>query len=94
MNKTRLRWLFFTLNCVIWMALVLVAQTAYSQISQVINVTSQTPGVSPIDSAIKWLGVNWTVIALAASELAALLPSKVNGIIHGVIRGLRAFFNK
>jgi len=33
-----------------------------------------------------WLSENWTVIALVISELAALLPTKVNGIIQFLVK--------
>lgn len=34
----------------------------------------------------EWLSKNWSLVALAVSEVAAFLPSKASGILHAVTR--------
>jgi hypothetical protein len=61
--------------------------------NQIVNVsTIQDPANTPVP-IWEWIQTNWAVVALIASEAAALLPTKINGIVQGVIRGLTAFFN-
>jgi len=36
--------------------------------------------------ALVWLTNHWVAVALISSEIAALLPTKVNGIIQGVTK--------
>ena len=49
---------------------------------------------SVINDTIIWLQTNWIVVALVASEVAALLPTKFNGIIQGAVKLLTLFFQK
>jgi len=37
---------------------------------------------------------NWIIIALIASEIAAFLPTKINGIIHAIIKVGQSIFRK
>jgi len=41
-----------------------------------------------------WMAANWELIALVISEAAALLPSKVNGIIHAALVFIKSAFIK
>jgi hypothetical protein len=41
-----------------------------------------------------FLQENWAVVALVISEVAALLPSKVSGILHAVVKIAGLFFKK
>lgn len=40
-----------------------------------------------------WIVDNWPAIALVVSEVAAFLPTKVSGIVQGVVKGLSAVFS-
>jgi hypothetical protein len=45
-------------------------------------------------NAGNWLAANWVPVALIVSEIAALLPTKANGIIQGVLKVLAETFKK
>jgi len=53
---------------------------------------------NPMDETIRpvtsWLQENWLILALIISEVAALLPSKVKGIIHAILKVGEAVFKK
>jgi hypothetical protein len=66
---------------------------ASADTNQIVNVSTLPDPVSQTRPVWDWIQTNWAVIALIASETAALLPTKINGIVQGVIRGLTAFFN-
>lgn len=42
----------------------------------------------------QWLISNWAIVALVLSELAALLPTKVSGIIHLLVTIMGKIINK
>lgn len=92
--KTSLRWLFFSFNCLLWGLVLLAGHTVYSQVSQIVTVNTAAAEPNLLSGAISWITKNWTIMALVVSEVAALLPTKVNGIVQGVIRGIAAFFKK
>jgi len=50
--------------------------------------------IDKIKPVMDWISTNWLVIALVASEAAALLPTKFNGIIQGALRILGKIFEK
>lgn len=41
-----------------------------------------------------WIGDHWVTVSLVVSEIAALLPTKVNGILQGILKLGNAFFKK
>lgn len=45
-------------------------------------------------SVLEWVQANWAVIALIVSETAALLPTKISGIVQAVVTGISAIFKK
>jgi len=42
----------------------------------------------------EWLAAHWVPVALIVSEIAALLPFKVSGILQGIIKVGTAIFGK
>jgi len=45
-------------------------------------------------TGIEWLAAHWVPVALIVSEIAALLPFKVSGILQGLIKIGTAIFRK
>lgn len=47
-----------------------------------------------LNTTVTWLVANWVPVALIVSEIAALLPTRVSGIIQGIIKLGAACFRK
>jgi len=61
---------------------------------QTVNVAPGMSAQTQTQPVWDWLQTNWAIIALVISEGAALLPTKFNGIIQGVVRMFSALFQK
>lgn len=86
--------LALTVNFIIWGAIFCIASVAVENVNQVVNIAQAAVAPSAIDNAYAWLSSNWTIVALVVSEVAALLPTKVNGIVQGIIRMFSGLFSK
>jgi hypothetical protein len=50
--------------------------------------------IDNFQTASSWAIDNWVIIALVVSEVAALLPAKIKGILHGLVKLGNAIFQK
>lgn len=87
-----LLWMGFM--CVLFLYFTLATAFAIDSVSQVVNVSTSSPVSSGLSNAYEWFSLHWQTVALVISEVAAFMPTKVNGILQGAIRLIGAWFTK
>jgi hypothetical protein len=91
--KTFLKMWSILTAVIIVFCLSMAVSMASADTNQIVYTSALPDPVSSSKPVWDWLQTNWAVVALVVSEVSALLPTKINGIVQGVIRGLTAFFN-
>ena len=70
--------------CIAMLLILMVSAIAFSQPSQPVNEKE----------SYNFISDNWAAFALVLSEVIAFLPTKFNGILHGVISLMGGLFKK
>jgi len=70
------------------------ATASLNDVSQVVNISSADMTPSEIPIVWTWMEKNWATVALVVSETAALVPGRVNGILHSLVKVIHLLFKR